>query len=147
MIRFGRLPVYTVAAALMAAPVLAAGSGGSLDQPGTSDSRILVRFAEGITTLETQEINRRLGVTVVGFALNGEVMIVEVPYADTRQMIIDAYTHTEGVLYAEADQLLSIPERPGDTERWVEPVDGTGDGQSDGTGNNTGGLISILPID
>ena len=52
--------------------------------------------------------------------LGGSVYVVEVPYAETRDQIIAAYEATEGVIYAEPDQEVSIPESPGPSEGEVD---------------------------
>lgn len=109
--------------ALIAGPLAAAGT----EPAPTPDSRILVQFAEGVTPRQMADINRRLGVTVVGSALDGRLLIVQVPYADTRAMILDAYAHTDGVLYAEPDGIMSIPTPVPDSTR--------------------SGPIQILPVD
>lgn len=98
-----------VAAITLAAPVAANDKPTAKDAVSEANSRIFVRFADGITTSQVQQINRRLGVTVVGKVLDGEILIVEVPYPETRQMILDAYARTKGVVYAEPDQVITIP--------------------------------------
>jgi Fervidolysin N-terminal prodomain len=129
------LAVLSLFAAFSAAPALAGTQTEILPAPAepvieegiamdetapARDFRILVRFDDAMAATEIDSINTRLGVRVVDRLLGGRIYVVEVAYAETRDQIIAAYEATEGVVYAEPDQELSIPEPPGPAEGGVE---------------------------
>lgn len=78
----------------------------------SSEGRLLVKFDPTLSANEIDSINRQLGVTVVNRMMGGTLLQVEVPYVGTLDQIIDAYAATEGVVYAEPVQPVSIPPTP-----------------------------------
>lgn len=76
------------------------------------EGQLLVKFSDSLTVAEIDEINKRLGATVLDRMSDGRLLLVEIPYPNVRQQIIDAYTATEGVIYAEPNQAVSIPPSP-----------------------------------
>ncbi len=77
-----------------------------------AEAQILVRFDRNLTPVEIETINRRLGAKVVNVMSEGNLMLVEIAYPDIRTQIIEAYSATEGVVYAEPNTMVSIPEIP-----------------------------------
>lgn len=135
-VTFRVLPVFAALAVLLTGPEAFAGcqtAGSSAEDASSEDAagtRLLVRFEEGLSEDEIASINRRLGATVVNRMRGGKLLLVEIPYADTRSQIIEAYSATEGVVYAEPDQPVSIPTPPGEAD---DPPRGGGDDPDDGS--------------
>jgi hypothetical protein len=101
-------------------------------QPGTQqdeasiDNQLLVKFEDSLSEDQIATINARLGAQVVQRMQGGRLMLLEIPYPDTRPQIIDAYSKTEGVVYAEPNQAVSIPTPPADgAEGDDQPPDGS----------------------
>ena len=63
--------------------------------------------------MDIDTINSRLGARIVQRMLGGRLMLLQIPYPDTRAQIIKAYSNTKGVVYAEPNQTVSIPTPPG----------------------------------
>ncbi|MDW9957985.1 hypothetical protein GOB20_09115 [Sinorhizobium meliloti] len=74
-------------------------------------NRLLVTFEKTLSTAEIEAIVQRLGGKIINRMLDGTVVLVEIPYPAIRQQIIDAYSATEGVIHAEPDHPVSIPEQ------------------------------------
>lgn len=75
-------------------------------------SQILVRFSPDLTPVEIEAINTNLGAEVINVLSDGHLLLVEIAYPDIRPQIIDAYSTTDGVIYAEPNATVSIPETP-----------------------------------
>lgn len=111
----------------MEAPDGARSQTGAAEDDAAETRQILVKFDPSLSDEDIAEINRKLGASVVDRMLDGQVFLVEVRYPGTRDHIIDAYAATEGVVYAEPNQLVSIPEPPGEDQDGSAGNDRDGD--------------------
>lgn len=87
--------------------------GGSMSEAKPREqAQILVRFDKALTPVEIGTINKKLGATVINVMSDGFLFLVEIAYPDSRPQIIKAYTATKGVVYAESNAEIRIPETP-----------------------------------
>ncbi len=74
--------------------------------------QILVRFADDVDDAEAARIIARIGATEVDRLLDGQIHLIEIAYPSAQTDIITALRATEGVVYAEPNQEVSIPQPP-----------------------------------
>lgn len=123
-----RICTFVVSLALVAIGAAsysgASGSGceNSNAQKNNVTGQILIRFEDSITEAEAAEVIQRIGAQELDRMMDGKLYLVEIPYPSSQTDIINALSATDGVVYAEPNQEVRIP----------EPVEGneTGDGQS-----------------
>ena len=89
---------------------------------GDVTGQILVRFADGMTDDDVQRIISRIGAVEVDRLMGGDIRLIEIAYVAAQDQVIDALSGTDGVVYAEPNQEVSIPELP-------EAGDDSGDSQ------------------
>lgn len=78
--------------------------------PGAAD--ILVRFDDTLGDATVEAIVDRVGGEIVDRMMRGRLVQVRVPEATTQEALIDAFSTTDGVRYAEPVQPVSIPPMP-----------------------------------
>ena len=92
-------------------------------QMDNATGQILIRFEDSMTEAEAARIIARIGAQEIDRMMDGKIYLVEIPYPSSQSDIIDALSSTEGVVYAEPNQAVSIPEPPEGSD--------AGDGQSE----------------
>ena len=103
-----------------------AGQSGTQQAEASIDNQLLVKFEDTLSEEQIAAINARLGAQIVQRMQGGRLMLLEIAYPGTRPQIIEAYSRTEGVVYAEPNQAVSIPTPPaGDAEGGEQPPDGS----------------------
>ncbi len=104
----------TLIAALTLSSAAAADCGTPSETMGEADmsGQILVRFADDVDDDEAARIIARIGATEVDRLLDGQIHLIEIAYPSAQTDIITALMATEGVVYAEPNQEVSIPQPP-----------------------------------
>lgn len=104
----------TLIAALTLSSAAAADCGTPSETMGEADmsGQILVRFADDVDDAEAARIIARIGATEVDRLLDGQIHLIEIAYPSAQTDIITALRATEGVVYAEPNQEVSIPQPP-----------------------------------
>ncbi len=104
----------TLIAALTLSSAAAADCGTPSETMGEADmsGQILVRFADDVDDAEAAHIIARIGATEVDRLLDGQIHLIEIAYPSAQTDIITALRATEGVVYAEPNQEVSIPQPP-----------------------------------
>ncbi len=102
----------TLIAALTLSSAAAADCGTPSETMGEADmsGQILVRFADDVDDAEAARIIARIGATEVDRLLDGQIHLIEIAYPSAQTDIITALMATEGVVYAEPNQEVSIPQ-------------------------------------
>jgi len=78
--------------------------------------QILIRFEDGLSEADAAQIIARVGAHEIDRMMGGDIYLVEIPYPSSRNDIIDALASTKGVVFAEPNQEVHIPEPPQGSE-------------------------------
>lgn len=124
-----RLSHFVISLALVLSGAAAfAGSSGSdcahsNVQKDNVTGQILIRFEDSMSEVDAASIIQRIGAEEIDRMMDGRIYLIEIPYPSSQSDIIKALSATPGVVYAEPNQEVRIPEPPEGTE------DGGGQGE------------------
>ena len=74
--------------------------------------QILIRFEDSLPEADAAKIILRIGAQEIDRMMDGKIYLIEIPYPTSQSDIINALEATEGVVYAEPNQEVRIPEPP-----------------------------------
>ena len=120
-----RICTYVAAVALAAAGEMAFAGSTNSDcntsnvqeaQLDNVTGQILIRFEDSMTEADATQIIARVGAHEIDRMMSGKIYLVEIPYPSSQNEIIDALSATKGVVYAEPNMEVRMPEPPKGSE-------------------------------